>query len=133
MAPAIRTVTQKCSTQLNSTMQRNITSGKGISRLELATTTAEKDLVIYTRNDLKPARQCTAAVAKASSVLGIIRRNFRSLNIENFNLLYYTTYIRPHLKYCIQAWSPHLVKDSLFRKRTEKSNTDSGGIPKQTI
>ena len=83
---------------------------EGQSLQELATTTVEKDLGIYTRNDLKPARQCTAAAAKASSVLGIIRRNFRTLNIENFKLLY-KTYIRPHLEYCIQAWSPHLAKD----------------------
>jgi len=37
----------------------------------------------------------------------MVRRNFKRLDIEYF-LVIYKTYIRPHLEYCIQAWSPHL-------------------------
>jgi len=29
---------------------------------------------------------------------------------ESFNILY-KTYIRPHIEYCIQAWSPYYAKD----------------------
>ena len=43
-------------------------------------------------------------------MLGIIRRTFSYINKDNFILLY-KTYIRPHLEYCQQAYSPYLVKD----------------------
>jgi len=76
----------------------------------LKTVTETKDLGIFTTNDLKPSRQCAAAAAKASSFLGLIKMNFRKMSLVHFNLLY-KTYIRPHLEYCVQAWSPHLAKD----------------------
>ena len=40
----------------------------------------------------------------------MVRRHFRRLDKKDF-LLIYKTYIRPHLEYCVQTWSPHLVKD----------------------
>jgi len=43
------------------------------------------------------------------SVMGLIKRNFKSIDIEEFNLLY-KAYIRPHLEYCIQVWSPSVHK-----------------------
>jgi hypothetical protein len=44
------------------------------------------------------------------SVLGMSARHFRRLDRHDF-LLLYKTYVRPHLQYCVQVWSPHLVKD----------------------
>ena len=38
-------------------------------------------------------------------------------------LLIYKTYIRPHLEYCVQAWSPHLVKDVQCLERVQRSAT----------
>jgi len=35
--------------------------------------------------------------------------DFRRLDADDF-LLIYITYIRPHMVYCVQAWSPHLKK-----------------------
>jgi len=40
----------------------------------------------------------------------MVKRNFKRLDAEDF-LLIYKTYVRPHMEYCVQAWSPHLVKD----------------------
>ena len=63
---------------------------------------------MYTTNDLKPGRQCRAAAAKASSMLGFIKRHFKKLDIRNFRQLY-KAYIRPHLEYCVQIWNPSLA------------------------
>jgi len=40
----------------------------------------------------------------------MVRRNFKRLDCEKF-LTIYKTYIRPHLEYAIQSWSPYLQKD----------------------
>ena len=40
----------------------------------------------------------------------MINRSFKNLDEELLKMLY-CTYVRPHLEYCIQAWSPYLKKD----------------------
>jgi hypothetical protein len=66
---------------------------------ELQTVTEEKDLGVITTADLGVSVQCAKAAAKASSVLGMIRRNFTRLSVANFNILY-KSYVRPHLELC---------------------------------
>ena len=46
----------------------------------------------------------------AMAVLRMAKRSFKRLDVEGFKLIY-KTYIRPHVEYCIQSWSPFLVKD----------------------
>jgi len=58
----------------------------------------------------------------ARRVIGMVRRNFRHLDIDNFRLIY-KTYIRPHLEFCIRVWSPHFVKDIEVLKRVQKAAT----------
>lgn len=70
----------------------------------------EKDLGILVSNDLKPSKQCALAAKKAMSMLGLVRRTFQKIDVCDFRILY-NCYVRPHLEYCIQVWSPHLVKD----------------------
>jgi hypothetical protein len=56
------------------------------------------------------------------SLMGLIRRNFSRIDREDFNILY-KGYIRPHLEYAVQAWSPHLHKViRLFGARPEMGN-----------
>jgi len=43
------------------------------------------------------------AVKKAQAVLGMINRHFKDVDKEDFGCVC-KTYVRPHLKYCIQAW-----------------------------
>ena len=43
------------------------------------------------------------------SILGMIRRTFPSVDVDGFKLLY-NVYIRPHLEFCVQAWSLHFKK-----------------------
>jgi len=98
----------------------NINDGQ--QRKELLSIEEEKDLGVYTTSDLRPSRQCMAAAARASSVLGWIARNFKQLSINNFRLLY-RAYIKPHLKYCSQSWSPYLAKYVACLKRIQRRAT----------
>jgi len=52
----------------------------------------------------------------------MVRRNFRHLDLDDFRLIY-RTYIRPHIEYCIQAWSPHLVKDVEVLENVQRAAT----------
>jgi hypothetical protein len=61
-------------------------------------------------------------VAKASSIMGLVRRNFKNLDQEDF-LILYKTYIRPRPEYSIQVWPRHLVKDIPLLKRVQHKST----------
>ena len=84
--------------------------------------TKEKDLGIYTTNNLKPSMQCTKATSKARSVLGMIRRHFKAIDAEEFHILY-DSYIRPHMEYCVQVSSSYLRKDIQCLERVQMSAT----------
>ena len=47
---------------------------------------------------------------KAMSALRWSRRSFKYIDSNTFKVLY-KTYIRPNMEFCIQAWSPYMVKD----------------------
>ena len=68
--------------------------------------------------DLKFIKQCLLAKYKANLILGIINRGV-SYKFAEVILKLYRSYVRPHLEYCIQFWSPINVKDE---GGTEKSN-----------
>ena len=88
----------------------------------LETISKERDLgVIFTR-DLKAASQCVKAAAKAHSVTGLVRRHFKRLDRDDFMLLY-KSYIRPQVEYCIQSWSPYLLKDIECLERVQRRAT----------
>lgn len=73
----------------------------------LRKTECEKDLGILVNPDMKFKEQAFAASKKANKVLGMIRRNFESMNREMFQILY-STLVRPHLEYAATIWSPYL-------------------------
>ena len=97
-----------------------VTNGK--SREELVSVEEEKDLGVHFSKDLKVGTQCLRSAAAARKVIGLVRRHFRRMDKQDF-LLIYKTYIRPHLEYCIQSWSPHLVKDIQCLERVQRSAT----------
>ena len=84
----------------------------------LTKTVEERDLGITVRNDLKPTTQCLAAASRGMSVIGRVKKNFKNLNMESF-LVLDRTYIRPHLEYCVQVWSPHLNKDITLMEQVQ--------------
>ena len=84
--------------------------------------TEEKDLGVYSTENCKSTKQCAAAANKAMSKLRIIKRTFTHLYQKCFTTLY-TTYIRPHLEYCVQAWSPSLKKDVMALEKVQRRAT----------
>ena len=81
----------------------------GLNR-ELKATTMERDLGVVTTSSFKATEHCYQAANKASSALRLLRIAFASLNMNNFKPLY-TSYVRPHLDYCLSAVGPHLIQD----------------------
>jgi len=52
----------------------------------------------------------------------MLKRNFRRLDTGSFNVIY-KEYIRPHLEFCIQAWSSFLAKDKLVLENVQRRAT----------
>ena len=71
--------------------------------------TWEEDLGVIVSDDLKPSKQCLVASKKANSVLGRMARSF-SYRSKDVWLRLYRIYIRPILKYDVQAWSLWLAR-----------------------
>ena len=69
----------------------------------------EEDLGVIVSDDLKPSKQCLVATKKANSVLGRMARSF-SYRSKDVWLRLYRIYIRPILKYDVQAWSLWLAR-----------------------
>jgi len=55
--------------------------------VQLPTVQEEKDLGVHIMDNLKMSLQCTKASSKAMSVMWLIKRNFKSIDTEEFNLL----------------------------------------------
>lgn len=79
----------------------------------------EKDLGVTISSDLKVSLQCKQAYNKASRILGLINRTieYRETTIL---LRLYKSLVRPHLEYCVPAWSPHYVKDKVLIEKIQR-------------
>ena len=88
----------------------------------LSKTVKEKYLGITMNANMKVSEQCRIAASKGNQVLGMIRRNITYT--ENVLIIpLYKAIVRPRLKYCIQAWNPHLRKDvDMLEQNAEESN-----------
>jgi len=76
----------------------------------------ERDLGVRITRDLKATAQCAYVCSKANRVLGMIGRTMVYRSPDILTRLY-KSLVRPHLEYCVSAWSPHYVKD---RERLER-------------
>jgi hypothetical protein len=75
----------------------------------IASTDEEKDLGVIIHKSVKPSRHCAEAAKKGNMVLGQMARAFTYRDKTWVRL--YTTYVRPHLEYAVQAWCPWLQAD----------------------
>ena len=89
----------------------------------LATVFEDRDFDIIVRNDLKVSGQCVKGIKTANQVLGMIKETFFYKTIDSL-LPLYKSLVRPHLEYCMQAWSPHLRKDIDLEEGVERRATN---------
>ena len=82
----------------------------------------EKDLGVKVNTKLSASEQVTTARKKALRMLGAINRNVSYKSGEVITKLY-CAYVRPHLEYCVQAWSPTYEKDCWLLERVQKRAT----------
>ena len=78
----------------------------------LSKTVKEKYLGVSMNANMKVSEQCRIAASKGNQVLGMIRRNI-TYKEKGLIVPLYKAIVRPHMEYCIQAWSPYLRKDML--------------------
>jgi hypothetical protein len=93
---------------------------------------SEKDLGIIVAADMKSSEQCTQAYNKASRILGMIKRTIKNKE-ERTMVCLYKTLVRPHLEYCVSAWSPHYKKDKELLEKVQHRFTrmieNTTGVP----
>ena len=60
--------------------------------------------------DMKVSEQCGIAASKGNQIVELIRRTI-TYKEKHLIVPLYKAIVRPHLEYCIQAWSPYRKKD----------------------
>jgi len=67
-----------------------------------------KDLGVIIYCKLKFQDHIKQKINKAYSMLGILRRNFKEMDVESFISLY-KVFVRSHLEYAESVWNPHYM------------------------
>ena len=91
-----------------------------IPYLSLSDLKEEKNLGVIVTDKLSVSAQWAKAAKTANTVLGQISRTFHFRDKDIFAGLY-KQYVRPHLEYAVQAWSPWLEKDKEILESVLKS------------
>ena len=94
-----------------------IMRGNALSEVQV-----EKDLGVHIDRELKFRQHASAAVAKATQILAVIRRSFALINERTLPLLY-TTLVRPHLEYGNLVWGPFNRADQKLVERVQRRAT----------
>ena len=94
----------------NNPRQKYTMGGHAPAGVVLEQVSFEKDVGVLISEDLKPSLQCNAAAKKANTILGRMTRSFTYRDKVVWVRLY-KIYVRPHLEYCVQAWSPWTQAD----------------------
>lgn len=71
---------------------------------------------------MKWHEQVSYAASTANRILGVLRNAFVSRDLEIWRRLY-STYIRPHLEFAVQAWCPNSKGDIQVIERVQRRAT----------
>jgi hypothetical protein len=93
-----------------------------INNTTLSICSSETDLGIITSSDLKSELHCAKVCKIANRIIGLIGRTFEHKSADVI-LKLYKSLVRPHLEYCVQAWSPHFRKDIDKLERVQQRAT----------
>ena len=104
------------------TGHRNLNVNYKMGDTVLGTTVKEKDLGVTISADMKVSEQCGIAASKCNKILGLIRMNI-TYKGKKLIIPLYKAIVRPHLKYCIQAWRPYRKKDIDTLERIQRRAT----------
>ncbi len=91
-------------------------------RYTLSESQCERDLDVLITKNLKFDAHVKRAAAKASLVLGQLKRTFRYWTLSTFKKQY-STYVRPHLEYAAPVWSPYRKKDIKLIEKVQRRAT----------
>ena len=72
----------------------------------LKNTEEQRDLGVLVDSSMEFEKHIDKCIQRAYASWGIIRRTFERIDANLFNLLY-KTYVRPHLEFCQEIWSPY--------------------------
>ncbi|MFZ2540120.1 MAG: hypothetical protein WAX04_14670 [Oscillospiraceae bacterium] len=97
-----------------------ITNNNTIHKLERENNI--NDLGILLDNKLNFSAHIQAKINKAFSMIGLLKRNFRHLNLSSFVTLY-KCMVRSHLDYCNSVWAPYKIGDIEDIEKVQKRAT----------
>jgi hypothetical protein len=82
-------------------------------------TNEERDIGITVSGSLRPSAQCCKAAGTVTAVPGQISRAFHYRDRHTFVGLY-KQYVRPHVQFAVQAWSPWTLQDREVPEKVQK-------------
>jgi len=88
----------------------------------IASSNVERDLGILIDSKLKFHEQCSAVIAKANKLLGMIRQSFEYTNTDMI-LRLYKSLVRPIIEYGNIIWGPHYTMDQQAIKKIQRRAT----------
>ena len=78
--------------------------------MQIQASDSERDLGIIIDETAKSGLQCAKAAKKGNQVLGQLLRSIQCRD-KDVIIQLFKVFVRPHLEYAVQAWSPYLAKD----------------------
>ena len=99
--------------------RNNLTFEYKMNGEPLATVTHERDIGVIIDDTLKPSKQCSEAARRATTLLSQISRVFMYRDKRTF-LQLYKQFVRCHLEFAVQAWSPWLIGDIELLERVQR-------------
>ena len=78
----------------------------------------EKDLGVLISSDLKVGSQCKEALLKANRMIVVLKQTVIN-KTPAIMINFYKSLVRPHVEYCVSAWSPHYAKDKQLLERIQ--------------